>query len=109
MPLVRPRITTKSDFVIMEFAIPEADPRSLLVEVSGERVYISGRYAADVRGMPFAIYPRSGNKMSGDFNIPAPVSSDVRYLEATYSDNVLYLRLRRADEYPTRTIKLYVR
>lgn len=109
MPLVRPRITTKPDFVTMEFQLPSVDPRSFLVEVSGERVYIYGRYAADVRGLPFAIYPQSGSKLKGDFKIPAPVSSDVRYLEASYSDDTLYLRLRRADEYPGRTIQLYVR
>lgn len=108
MPLVRPRITTKTDYVNMEFQLPKVDPRSFLVEVSGGRVYITGRFAADVRGLPFAIYPQSGNRLRGDFNIPAPISSDARYLGAWYKDDVLYLRLRRAYEYPNRTIKLYV-
>lgn len=109
MPLIRPRITTKSDYVVMEFKLPSVDKRSLWVEISGDRVYIYGQYAADVRGLPFTIYPQNGNKLKGDFNIPAPVSSDPRYLEATYQDDFLYLRLRRAYEYPKQTVKLYIR
>lgn len=109
MPLVRPRTTTKTDYVTMEFQLPEADPRAFYIEIRGDRVYITGRYAADVRGLPFAIYPQSGNKMKGDFNIPVPVTSDPRYLQASYGDGVLFLSLRRADDYPERTIRVYLR
>lgn len=108
MPLVRPRITTSSDFVTMEFAVPEADPRAFYIEIRGERLYITGKYAADVRGMPFAIYPQSGNKLKGDFAIPAAVSSDTRYVGATYNDGFLSVRMRRADEYPERTVRVYL-
>lgn len=109
MPLVRPRITTKPDYVNMEFAVPEADPRAFYIEIHGERLYITGRYAADVRGMPFAIYPQSGNKLKGDFNIPSPVTSDTRYIYATYSYGWLLVSMRRADEYPARAVRVYLR
>ncbi len=109
MPLVRPLITTKSDYVIMEFALPEADARAFYIEISGDRLYITGRYAADVRGMPFAIYPQSGSRLRGDFNIPVPVTSDARYVQATYSDGVLQVSMRRSEEYPERKFRVYLR
>ena len=109
MPYNAPRTTIKKDYFAVEFDAPEADPRAFLIELSGDTLYIRGRYLGDGVGVRFSLYSRGGGKIDTTYNIPVPVTDDSRYLEATYADGVLRFYFRRADEYSERRTKIYLR
>lgn len=109
MPYRSPRTTIKKDYFIVEFDAPEADARSFFFELSGNTLYIKGRYLGDGVGVSFSLYSRGGGRIDATYDIPVPVTDDTRYIEATYNDDVLRFSFRRADEYPDQRFKIYLR
>lgn len=109
MPYTRPRTSLRLDFVTMDFDLPSADKDSLYVEISGGRIYLSGRYTERIDNRRFCAYQKSDYKFKADYEIPVPILEDTRYIKTSFDGDVLSIYMPRARESAGKTMRLYIR